>query len=79
MKNDNGYQNDSALVDTIIEIGIAFIIMPLFMGIALTNMAAQSTDGWDSYSVMMWGLLGMIFIAANIIAVMAHAKYQGKL
>jgi hypothetical protein len=79
MKNDNGYQNDSGLLDVIIEIGISFIIMPLFLGIALTQMANTSTIGWDSYSLMMWGLLGMIFIASMIIAVMSHAKYQGKL
>lgn len=66
------------LIDVIVEIGVSFIIMPLLMGIALTNMAAQSTAGWDSNTAMMWGLMGMIFIAANIIAVIAHAKNAGK-
>jgi hypothetical protein len=73
------FQNDEGLVDTVIEIGIAIIIMPIFMGIALTNMAAQSTAGWSDTTVIMWGLLGMIFIAANVIAIMAFAKYQGKI
>ena len=79
MTDGKDYQNDKGLIDTVIEIGIAVIIMPLFMGIALTRMAQQSTLGWDSYSIMMWGLLGMIFIAANIIAVVSFAKYQGKI
>lgn len=66
------------LIDVIIEIGVSFIIMPLLMGIALTNMANQSTVGWSDETVLMWGLLGMIFISANVIAVMAHAKNAGK-
>lgn len=66
------------LIDVIVEIGVSFIIMPLLMGIALTNMAAQSTAGWASETVILWGLMGMIFIAANIIAVIAHAKNAGK-
>lgn len=66
------------LIDVIIEIGVSFIIMPLLMGIALTNMANQSTAGWSDETVLMWGLLGMIFISANVIAVMAHAKNAGK-
>lgn len=66
------------LIDVIIEIGVSFIIMPLLMGIALTNMANQSTVGWSDETVLLWGLLGMIFISANVIAVMAHAKNAGK-
>lgn len=66
------------LIDVIIEIGVSFIIMPLLMGIALTNMANQSTVGWSDETVLMWGLLGMIFISANVIAVMSHAKNAGK-
>lgn len=66
------------LIDVIVEIGVSFIIMPLLMGIALTNMAAQSTAGWSEETLVLWGLMGMIFIAANIIAVIAHAKNAGK-
>lgn len=66
------------LIDVIIEIGVSFIIMPLLMGIALTNMANQSTAGWSETTTLLWGLLGMIFISANVIAVMAHAKNAGK-
>lgn len=67
------------LVDVIVEIGVSFIIAPIFLGIALTNMAAQSTTGWADTTVMLWGLLGMIFIAAMIIATISHAKYAGKI
>jgi len=67
------------LVDVIVELGVSFIIMPILLGIALTNMAAQSTAGWASETVLMWGLLGMIFIAACVIAVISHAKYAGKI
>lgn len=67
------------LVDVVIELGISFIMIPLFIGIALTNMAATSTAGWDAMSTMMWGLMGMIFIAAEIIAVISHAKYATKI
>jgi hypothetical protein len=66
------------LIDVIIEIGISFIIMPLLMGIALTNMANTSTVGWSDETLVLWGLLGMIFIGANIIAVISHAKNAGK-
>ena len=66
------------LIDVIIEIGVSFIIMPLLMGIALTNMANTSTAGWSDETILLWGLLGMIFISANVIAVMAHAKNAGK-
>jgi hypothetical protein len=66
------------LIDVIVELGVSFIIMPFLMGIALTNMAAQSTAGWASETVLLWGLMGMIFIAANVIAVIAHAKNAGK-
>jgi hypothetical protein len=67
------------LIDLIVEIGVSFIIMPLLMGIALTNMAAVSTAGWDSPTVLMWGMMGMIFLAADIIAVIAAAKTAGVL
>jgi heme/copper-type cytochrome/quinol oxidase subunit 2 len=67
------------LVDVIVELGISFIIMPILLGIALTNMAAQSTAGWSDTTVLMWGLMGMIFITACIIAVISHAKYAGKI
>lgn len=66
------------LIDVIVEIGVSFIIMPLLMGIALTNMANTSTSGWSDETLVLWGLMGMIFIAANIIAVIAHAKNAGK-
>lgn len=67
------------LIDVIVEIGVSFIIMPLLMGIALTNMANTSTSGWSEETLVLWGLMGMIFIAANIIAVISHAKYAGKI
>lgn len=67
------------LVDVIVELGVSFIIAPVLLGIALTNMAAQSTAGWSDTSVLMWGMLGMVFISAFIIAVISHAKYAGKI
>lgn len=65
------------LIDLIVEIGVSFIIMPLLMGIALTNMAAVSTAGWDPMSTLMWGMMGMIFLAADVIAVISTAKTAG--
>lgn len=66
------------LIDVIVEIGVSFIIIPILMGTALTNFAATNTAGWDATTAAMWGLMGMVFIAADIIAVIAHAKNAGK-
>lgn len=64
------------LVDTVIELGIGVLVGAIIIGkVAIPQLIAVSTSGWDSYSVILWGVMPLICVAALGMAVIYHVKY----
>lgn len=57
---------ETALGCSIFVIIFGNVFYPIFLGV--------STSGWDTYSVLLWGFLGMVALAAFMIRVLESAK-----
>jgi len=64
------------LIDTLIELGIGSLVGAIIIGkVAIPQLVAVSTSGWDAYSILLWGIMPMIIVAAMMMAIIYHVKY----
>ena len=64
------------LIDTVIELGIGVLIDAIIVGkVAIPQLVSVSTSGWDAYSVLVWGVMPLIVVAAMAMAIIYHVKY----
>jgi len=64
------------LIDTIIELGISSLMAAIIIGkVAIPQLNAVSTSGWDPYSALLWPLIPFIVLAALAMAIIYHVKY----
>ena len=65
------------LIDVIFELGLSTLIGAIIIGkVAIPNLIAVSTTGWDSYSVLVWGVAPLVVVSAWMMAIIYHVKYQ---
>jgi hypothetical protein len=64
------------LIDTVIELGIGVLVGAIILGkVAIPQLVAVTTVGWDAYSVLLWGVMPLIVVAAMMMAIIYHVKY----
>ncbi len=65
------------LIDAIIEIGLSLLIGAVILGkTALPTFYAIATTGWDTYTILLWGLLPLVAVCGFMMAIIYHVKYQ---
>jgi fatty-acid desaturase len=58
-----------------IETALGFLMFAVMFGqVAAPIFMGVSTSGWDQYSILLWGFMMMIVIAAFLIRVIESAK-----
>lgn len=58
-----------------IETALGFLIFVVIFGqVAYPLYLGVSTSGWDTYTVLLWGFLGLVAVAAFLIRVIDSAK-----
>lgn len=62
LQSERGEFDVSAVIGLVILALIAAAAIP----IAITNIAAVNTDSWDTGSAALWGVLGLVIVAAVI-------------
>ena len=67
-------QRGAISMDYAIELSLfLFLVAAIVVG-AITQIETADTASWDSSSVLMWGVVGIIAIAAIIMAIWRGAK-----
>lgn len=63
------------LIGTIFDIGIASLLACVLIGkLAIPTFYTVITSGWDTYTVMVWGLFPLVVSAALLTAIYNRAK-----
>jgi hypothetical protein len=64
------------LIGTVLDIGISTLLGAIVIGkVALPTFYAVSTAGFDAYTVLVFGLIPLVAVAAWMIALYNRAKY----
>jgi hypothetical protein len=65
------------LIDVVFELGLSTLLGAIIIGkVAIPNLLAVSTSGWDAYSVLVWGVGPLVVVSAWMMAIIYHVKYQ---
>ena len=65
------------LIDVVFELGLSSLLGAIIIGkVAIPNLLAVSTAGWDAYSVLVWGIAPLVVVSAWMMAIIYHVKYQ---
>lgn len=64
------------LIGTVMDIAIGTLLAAVIIGrVSLPAIMAVTTEGWDIYSVLLWGLLPLVVVAALLTAIYNRAKF----
>ena len=63
-------------VDVILELGIGCLLAAIIIGkVAMPQIVAVSTTGWDPYTILVWGVFPLVVVSAMLMAIIYHVKY----
>ncbi len=64
------------LIGTVIDLGIATLLAAVLIGkVTIPTFMAVSTAGFDTYTVLVWGLIPLVLALAFLTAMYNRAKY----
>ena len=64
------------LIGTVMDIAIGTLLAAVIVGrVSLPTLVSVSTSGWDTYTVLLWGIFPLVVVAALLTAVYNRAKY----
>lgn len=64
------------LIPLVIDIGVSTLIGAIMIGkVALPTFYAVSTSGFDAYTLVLWGVMPLIAVAAWMTGLYNRAKY----
>lgn len=64
------------LIATILDIGISVLLGAVIIGkVALPTFFAVSTAGFDAYTILIWGIMPLVIVAAWLTATYNRAKF----
>lgn len=64
------------LLGAIMDIALGVLFAAIMLGkVALPTFYAVATSGFDAYTLLLWGLLPLIAVAAVLVACYNRAKY----
>ena len=63
-------------IDVILELGIGCLLAAIIIGkVAMPQIMAVTTVGWDAYTVLVWGVFPLVLVSAMLMAIIYHVKY----
>lgn len=66
----------AGLIGTVLDIGISVLLGAVVIGkVALPTFFAVATTGFDAYTLLVWGVLPLVVVAAWLTATYNRAKY----
>lgn len=64
------------LIGTVLDIGISTLLGAIVIGqVALPTFFAVATTGFDAYTLLVWGIIPLVCVAAWLTAMYNRAKY----
>ena len=64
------------LIGTVLDIGISLLLGAVVIGkVALPTFFAVGTSGFDPYTILVWGIMPLVVVAAWLTATYNRAKY----
>ena len=64
------------LIGTVLDLGISTLLGAIVIGkVSLPTFYAVSTSGFDTYTVLVWGIVPLVVVAAWLTAAYNRAKY----
>jgi hypothetical protein len=67
---------EAKLIGTVLEIGISLLLGAVVIGkVSLPAFYAVATTGFDVYTLLVWGIVPLVAVAAMLTAIYNRAKY----
>jgi len=61
-------------VDVVVDIALGLMMATIFVRIGFNLFFASSTAGWDANTILLWGAIPWIVLAAIFIAFLRYAR-----
>jgi hypothetical protein len=75
-KNEKEATLKARLIPLVIDIGVSTLMGAIIIGkVALPTFYAVSTSGFDAYTILLWGVMPLVAVAAWMTGLYNRAKY----